>query len=268
VCDPSVVVATDSVSAGSIKKPEPEARPQTLRFRPATFVPIVVLALLGLLVGFAFGATRQSEPTATTRILVTADPRLPFDTTPTGNDDADRFVQAETLVLSGPDIAEAVRSRLALSAAPSIDAVQVGLTSVVEITATATSSERARQTAEAVLAAYQTQRRDAYLARVDRAASVLETQLTDIRGVLGASGTTGSDAATSALATEYARLLAARNELQLSSSLGEELMQVLQQPVVAEGGSSVGPVRAGLFGLLLGFVLGDLVVLGRHWMQR
>jgi uncharacterized protein involved in exopolysaccharide biosynthesis len=231
----------------------------------------MVLGLIGLLAGLAFGVViQQSEPTATTQILVTPDPPLPFETPANGNDLADRFVQAEALVLAGPDLAEEVRARLALSSSPEVEAVQVGLTSVVEISTSATASQVARQTAEAVLATYQTQRRDAYLARVGRAADMLETQLTDIRGVLAStSGATAEpEAAMSALATEYARLLSARNELQLSSTLGDELVPVVQQPVVAEGRASPDPVRAGLLGLVLGFVLGDLVVIGRVWTQR
>jgi hypothetical protein len=273
-----VTVESDVEHGGSVGAPRRTALLQQEGLggsgRPGWVAPFVIAAIVGVLVGAGFGLTRTPHPLATTEITVTPDPALPglmATSTASSASEADRFVQSQVLTLSGRDRRADVARQLGLDSEPRVDVVQVGATDIVHLTVAADSGSVASQAADQLVKSYQVQRSREFGDRVDAATVTVDKQLDDISLALSsAPGTAATDQVgiRSALATEYARLLAVRNQLQLARPASQDPAAVVQRSEVTAAGKLSGVVRGGLFGLLVGALAGLLLMLARQRWAR
>ncbi|NYD24435.1 hypothetical protein [Kineococcus aurantiacus] len=211
-----------------------------------------MLAVLGALVGVVVGAVRVPNPQAVARVLLASDPTLPGEQEAAA--EPDRFIQTQLLLIASPDVLTAVRDRVGDDTVHDLGATQVGVTDVIEVSASAPTAATARDAVTAALAVYDERRAAELTVRADAISGVLDDQLAALAAASG-----GTDPA----GTEASRLLAERNELALAADSATVGSTVVQAPVVVETSRWGGAARAGVTGLVLGALLGLLFALAR-----
>ncbi len=215
-------------------------------------------ALLGGLVGLVVSLGSPEAPSAVTRLSFVQDPVLPGEQAASSPDATDRFIQTQLLILTGPDIRDAVAETLGLGEELTLTAQQVGATDVVELRVEADTEDVAREASTAVIEQYDQQRRTAVNAQVDALLTAVEASIANLEAALGG----GEDGAlASATATEYSRLLASRSQLALLRSGDQQFTQVLGTPRVTAVGGAGAAVQAAFIGFLLGAVVGVALAL-------
>lgn len=233
------------------------------RVRLASFGLAALLGVLGLVVGAVLGGLSRPPVSATAQLTLSQDPASGPTSSATA-DDTDRFVQGEVLVLTGHDLRARVTDQLALPAEPVVTAVQVGLTSVLDVSVQTTRADDARPALARLVALYTTDLQRRFAAGIDKQVGVLDEQLTQISTSLTVAASAPPVQLQPALVTEYTRLLAARNQAEEARAAAPQLVQVTQNVRVQLPRSSSAALRDGALGLLVGLVLGVLVVLVRR----
>jgi hypothetical protein len=197
-------------------------------------------------------------PSAVTRLSFVQDPVLPGEQAASSPDATDRFIQTQLLILTGPDIRDAVAETLGLGEELTLTAQQVGATDVVELRVEADTEDVAREASTAVIEQYDQQRRAAAAAQFDALLAGVETEIASLQTALGAEE---EGALANAAATEYSRLLASRSQLLLLRSGDQQYAQVIGVPRAMSVGGAGAVVQAILVGLLLGAVVGVALAL-------
>ncbi len=230
------------------------------RLQPARPRPLVLLVfllvggLLGGTAGLAAARAHPQLPSAKAVISVALPSALDQDV-PAPQEDPTAMVQSELIVLSGPSLHRDVEKRLGGSEPVSYTAVQVGSSTIVSVTAEAATSARALSSVQAVIAAYSVDREARLRAQVDRAAAIVDGELSRLEKSLSDDGLGAS-----ALRGEYGRLLAVRSGLYRATADVQQSVTVVQAPTASGGG--VPPVtRDGALGALVGAVLAVLLLM-------
>ena len=237
--------------------------------RFSTLAACVAMGLaLGVLAGVLLNATRAPESRASTAITILPDASL---TTLAGsvspNQDASAFIQSELIVLNGESLRTQVQEQLGLSSPPRVSSSQVGLTFVVDITATAGNDAQATAVAGAVSDLYTQARESALTDSLATAIASVGTQIDSVNRSLQAPGTTtpndtgNVNPQADAQRLELGRLLSLNNSLTLAKGQVSQVVTTLQPPVLVGASALESNGVTVLGGALLGALLAVVVIL-------
>ncbi|NHC44743.1 hypothetical protein [Motilibacter aurantiacus] len=218
---------------------------------------LVGLVVLGAVAGAAVQQARPSTYVSTVRIdLAPGDLLAPSST-------GDRQVATELLYLTGPEVARAVQAQAPGAA---LDAAQVGLSNVVQVSVSTDSEQEAVRGAEALLAAY-TERLGAEASgRVESLQNELSQITSQLSQLPATPRTQEEELVRAGLQGQYDALL---------NSLGQARVQAagptavaLDQPADNVGERSPSLPRGGALGALLGCLLALAVIAFRRRTWR
>lgn len=219
------------------------------------------LALLGAVLvgtGAALLALRDYPLyEAQQQIRLLADPVVGDEVVVDDRSDDDNFVDTELVTLNGPELREEVREATGLDDLV-LDAVQVGTSNVVEVTARSSSPD-VDSAAATTVDRYVLGRREALQERILSIGGEVERQLRaaadEIRRI-GDEDSVTAQVQRGALTSEYTRLLEQRNTLQVASDASERLVQVVRSAEAGGVDQVVSPLRNAALGGIAGAVLG------------
>lgn len=209
---------------------------------------VLVGALVGGMAGIALAFGVADSSTARSVISVSPSSEL-FDDVAPATDDTIAVVQSELIILNGPALRDDVGRRVGADPSVRYSASQVGSSTIVELTAEASTRAGALRAVEAVVASYSEDRETRLRDEINRAAQVLDQELARLEQDL-----TQETLGAAALQQEYGRLLAVRSGLFRAAANADQAVTVVQPPVVAGTGLSQ-PVRYGALGALAGALL-------------
>ncbi len=138
----------------------------------------LVVGVTAVVVVSALALTSVQQPVFTSNGRLHVAPRaslLNTGDTPANSD----FVQTEIQFLESEGVRSLVREQL--GSAPKVDAVQIGTTSVVEVSAEGRTAERARATADAYMAAYLTFRHEAAMEALGNTRRQVQATIDDLQ---------------------------------------------------------------------------------------
>jgi hypothetical protein len=225
--------------------------------RPAVVGLVLLLSVVaGLLAGPAAGAVLDSRYSASTLVALYQYPAAVGGPEGSSADLRDRFVQGEVIAIGAPELlAEASGAQ---ADGVSLDVRQVGITDVVEVEVTAPEPSTAVETADRVVELYGVRRKQTFDERARRRATSIQQQIAG----LTAQPPPGVDDA-SAVASEYARLTAALNDIRLAAASVEAATVI--NPATTDGAARTGSsVRRGVLAGLATLLIAVGVVVLRH----
>ena len=230
-------------------------RPSTARALAAAVASALLLGGVALLLALV----RYPAYTAEVQLRVLPDPTLYSDDANGSAPAPDEYLTPEVLTLGSTELAGTVGAAVGRPDDVTLDATQVGITDVVQLTVRSSSEETALQAAQALPRVYGEQRRAALSERVESAQADVQQQLDAVSAeVFDLAGSTGviAVAQREALTAEYARLLRLASALQLAEDAAGRLVSVVLPVDASRVEQVVQPLRDAALGALLGAVLG------------
>ncbi len=222
--------------------------PGVLRIVAGVVLTAVVLATVGY-----FTVSASPQYTATALVSVRPDVSLLGEPTTISPDMEDRFVHSQLLTLNSRQLRNQVAQELAPAGHFSIDASQVGKSSVVQITATATSAQVAERVADTATNVYEKTHVAEVRERARAAQVVVDQQISRVRNLLRTAGP-AAGAERNALETEYARLLSLSNQVSVAGLQADQTVASVETARTAGAELAVSPARRaamlGLFGIV------------------
>jgi capsular exopolysaccharide synthesis family protein len=237
------------------------------RKRVVIVVPLIVVAT-----ALALSLSQKSVYRATARLMVGRDQSV-FSKQDTGAPDPN-LVDTEMQVMQSQGVRDIVRSRL--GSAPKVSTVQVGATSIVEVSAESTDARRAAAVTQAYIDAYVTFKRQQASTALGTASKEIQAQidtlqtridaLADQLGTLPACTATNASPACGqrqavqqdrdALLTQQVPFKQQLAELQIDTTVANSGAHVITPAAVPQHPVRPTPVRDTAMGLALGLLVG------------
>jgi len=234
-------------------------------------IALVVVITVGGSIGIDMLRSKQYSATASIQFVPQS-----FSTTTSAQDLTPQEIATRIELMSGAGVRVEV-AKILKTAPPSPSVVQVGATSVAEVTVISTDPTLASRAANAYVSAYISQSQSTYLAQQQSAELQLQTQINFLQDEIDSAQQQLSKASTaqsSALITQLGQLDAQQQTLR--SQLSQLQINAAQAP---SGGrlvspasppatpSSPKPVRDALIAVLLGLILGIGIALLREFLD-
>jgi hypothetical protein len=254
---------------------EPARRAGSSGRRRRALAGALIGAVLVGAVGAVLAATADPEVSASALVQSYPDPAAVENPT-TGSVDGDQaarnatYVETELVSLNSADLAGQVAAAVGQPVADvQLEAVRVGDSNVITITATAGSAAQATAQAQSAADLYVAGRQQRLSARITGLQATVETQLAGNQQALDslpsppANGVDVNEQQRAALAQQNIELLGARDTLQRAAADTGQVAGVIQQATVQPTGALstavLTVVAAALVGALLGGVLAPVV---------
>jgi uncharacterized protein involved in exopolysaccharide biosynthesis len=233
--------------------PATSAEPEIAELELRTYLRIlgrrkrmIVLSTLAV-VGASLLWSFLTEPTYEARARVLVQPRERsslFEPSRLPPSDPNRAVQNEILVFDSPQLKARVRERL--GAAPTVVALQVSQTDVIEVLARSSQARRAAEVANTYARAYIDLRREQAVEDVVSAAGQLQAKISDLQRQIE---TAASVEQQNALIDQQALFRRKLDELQVDNALSQGGARLISDARIPGSPESPDPVRTGVVSL-------------------
>jgi Mrp family chromosome partitioning ATPase len=241
----------------------------------AVAVSMVFGILVGAAVGDSYGRSRPVTYQATTALSVLPDSAVNAQQGQGGAPslDAASYIQGQLVILNGTELGDQVQRQLTLAARPRVSSSEVGQTYIVQVTATAPNRQQALAVATATATAFTKQRVQQLSAAITTSLASTNAQIASVLvSLTAARAATSANAAvtpaTSALQTEYQRLLSVGSGLSLALSQAAQVVTV-QAPASASSAPLSTDTKDLLAGALIGALAGlAILIAGRRLNPR
>jgi capsular exopolysaccharide synthesis family protein len=215
---------------------------------------VVWIALVGLAASLAFSLTAHKLYSATAQLLVQAS----VDASGLGGVQLQPVtqteVQTELQLVSSAPVEQAVRAQL--GSAPKVSASEVGVTDVIDITATSREPARAAQIANLYADAFVQYRQAVASRSLTTAEAQLRSQISSLGQQLAALRSGSGSAEASALANQEAVLKEQLAQMQVSGSVNTGDVALVTPAQAPVSPSSPQPAKDVALGLAAGLALG------------
>lgn len=228
---------------------------------------LVTLVVLAMAVPAVIVSLQQrSEYQAVAQVLLTRQ-QLDEEFNITPGTLTDTQISNEVALMTSAEVAGRAR---ALGATSTVNAVGKASSNVVTITGLAPDPRQAADTVDAYIRGYADYRTDVVRTTLDATAKQLQTTATGLQQQLSQLGRSSQDAANRTLLQQQLATVQARlSRVEIQQQLVAPGMTVVQPSVADPDRVSPTPVRNGLFGVVVGLILGiSLAVLLESLRQR